>query len=201
MRVVSIDDRDAIRCVVDVLRNAGVVALPTDTLYGFSVPLASELAYKRLVRAKGYDNDHRFLCLAASIDMVERFVDAWGCTTRRELASAWPAPLTAILPAAKNFPRWAGDTIACRVPDHDWLRNVIADFGEPILSTSINRKGEPPLYEAESVEASFADEIDLLVIGAAAGRSASTVVDFTGVAPVVVRPGAFSWPSDSNPSN
>jgi tRNA A37 threonylcarbamoyladenosine synthetase subunit TsaC/SUA5/YrdC len=81
------------------------------------------------------------------------------------------------------------------------LRAVIESLGEPVLSTSVNEAGEPPLEDLDAIERRFAAAVDILVdAGALSGGLPSTVVDFTGEAPAVIRAGAYAWDGAGNPS-
>jgi L-threonylcarbamoyladenylate synthase len=194
MRRIDLEDPGTPAWVARALNAADVVVLPTDTLYGLSAVIDSRKAFDRLLALKGYDARRPFVHLAESIDMVARYIGGWGCTSDAELRGIWPAPLTAVLPSGERAPAWVGKTIAFRVPEAPELIRLIRAVGQPIVSTSVNRAGEPPLDDADAIAAAFGDEIDLLVVGASAARGApSTVVDFTGKTPRVIRRGAYPW--------
>ncbi len=197
-----IETAEAQSAALAVLQRGGVVVLPTDTLYGLSTPISSEKGYRRISALKGSVGKPAFLYLASGIEMVEAYVDAWGCTDRAFLEKIWPAPLTAILPAGGRCPPWMGATIALRIPECVPLRAVIDALGEPILSTSVNRSGEPPLFYIDEIERRFGRGVDLIVAGEEMLRSLpSTIVDFSKDAAVLVRRGSYHWASGGgNPS-
>jgi L-threonylcarbamoyladenylate synthase len=204
--VLGIDDEGALPRAVDALRGGGVVVLPTDTIPGLSAASSREDALVRIRTIKGSPDDKQFVLLAASVDMVARYVRDFGCATRETFSAVWPAPLSAVLRTGTACPGWVGDTVAIRVPDSHQLRSIVESLGEIIVSTSVNRSGETPLTDAGAIEREFGDEVDLIVTaGPARGRArASTVVDFTGDVPRVLRQGSYDWPAaaagDSNPS-
>lgn len=177
----------------EVLAAGGVVVLPTDTLYGFSAAITSGQAVRRIAAIKGAATRTQFLLLADSIEMVDSYVDSYGCAARDRLLEIWPAPLTVILPAGKACPPWLGETVAFRVPDHEQLREIIEHLGEPIISTSINRTGETPMLELGSIGRRFGDLVDMVVSGGADSTRASTIVDLTGERPEIVRNGDYEW--------
>lgn len=184
------------RRAVEILAAGGVVVLPTDTLYGLSA-LASSTRGVAHIRAVKRSHDERlFIVLASGVDMVAAHVRSFGCSTRDELAGVWPAPVTAILPAGPERADWMGDTVAVRVPALDPLLEIIAALGEPIVSTSVNRAGEPPRTSFHEIVADFGAEVDMVVRGDDARMSvhASTIVDLTGELPVVIREGDYRWP-------
>lgn len=202
MERIPINSAPATTRAVEVLRRGGVIVLPTDTLYGFSAAMSRHEAFDRIARIKGRAAGRSFICLADSIDMVEHFVDDWGATSREEMQTVWPAPLTAVFRAGATCPEWFGETIAFRVPDIDGLRRIITSLGEPILSTSVNRSGRDPLDDLDRIASEFGGEVDLLIERETAATSvASTVVDFTAKPAAVLRPGTYDWPGAGKPSN
>jgi L-threonylcarbamoyladenylate synthase len=191
-----IEDEQARLDALRRLEQGGVVILPTDTLYGLSAAASSRGGVRRIRRIKRTDDERLFIVLASSIEMVETHVRAFGCTSHEALALVWPAPMTAILPAGSRKAEWMGETVAIRVPDVPPLLEIIAGLGEPIVSTSVNRGGNPPMTSLEDIERDFGDEVDMIVSYRDAGKTthASTIVDFTGDEPAVVRRGDYHWP-------
>lgn len=190
-----ISDRRSRDGALDILRSGGIVVLPTDTLYGFSAAISSPAAVNRITAIKRSDETKQYVCLAGSIETVEPYVRSFGCTSQDVLERAWPAALTGIFPAGKNCPSWIGDSIAFRVPALPPLLELLRELGEPVVSTSINLHGEPPLLDLSEIEERFGSSVDLIIAGPekAARRAASTIVDFTGERPLVVREGDYSW--------
>ena len=202
MTRVRSDRPDAGSLLREVLSKGGLVVVPTDTLYGLSAPISSLKGLERIIAIKRCGDDHRFLYLAANVDMVERYIDGWGCVSRGTLERIWPAPLTAVFRRGERCPDWMGATVAFRIPRHSLVRTAIETLGEPILSTSVNETGRPPLEDADAIEREFGALVDIIVDeGRLAGREPSTLVDFTGEAPVVLRAGSYDWEAASNPSN
>jgi len=186
----------------NVLSRGGVAVVPTDTLYGFSAAISSRNGYEKIIEIKGSEADRRFLYLACDIEMVSRYIANWGCTSRRMLEAIWPAAMTGIFPAGELSPRWLGRTAAFRVPLYPAVQMVISALGEPILSTSINESGGLPLNDVDAIESRFGGLVDLIVDGGElSGGLASTLVDFTGAAPTVLRAGSYGWTAVEKPSN
>jgi L-threonylcarbamoyladenylate synthase len=201
MKRIRSDGPDAVTLLRDVLSRQGVVVVPTDTLYGLSTPLSSSKGFDRIIAIKRCGEDRRFLYLAASVDMVERYIDGWGCASRETLEEIWPAPLTAVFRSGVRCPGWVGGTIAFRIPRYPLLEAVIEALGEPILSTSVNETGQPPLEEIDGIEQRFGGLVDLIVeAGRLVGGKPSTLVDFTGDEPLVLRRGGYDWGGAGNPS-
>jgi L-threonylcarbamoyladenylate synthase len=186
----------AIREAVDVLERGGIVAYPTDTLYGLAVDPRSEEAVDRLFAVKGRDAQMAIPLIAGSIDQAEQF----GVMTDRDrkLAAAfWPGPLTIVVaPRAGLSPKLFGGrhTIAIRVPAHQCARALATALGACVTSTSANRTGRPPAQTADEVAAAMGGSIDLLLDGGATiGGAPSTIVEIGADGPTLVRAGAIAW--------
>jgi L-threonylcarbamoyladenylate synthase len=201
MMRILIDQPDTIIRLRSTLSAGGIAVVPTDTLYGLSAAMSSRRAYDRIVSIKRSGADRRYLYLASDIDMVERYIDDWGCASRRMLQAIWPAPLTAIFRSGDRSPRWVGGTVAFRVPRYAPLQAVIDALGEPIVSTSVNEAGGPPINDLGAIEDRFGHAVDLIVDGGMLpGGLPSTLVDLSGSEPVVLRAGAYGWTAVEKPS-
>ncbi|MFH1754620.1 MAG: L-threonylcarbamoyladenylate synthase [Candidatus Latescibacterota bacterium] len=203
MKKVHIEEDNAETLVLEVLYQSGVAILPTDTLYGFSTAMSCQAGVRRIMTIKGNGEERKFLFLASDISMVERYIGSWGCAERELLEEIWPAPLTAIFQSGSNCPRWVGDTIAMRIPNLPRLVEIIQKLGEPVISTSVNRAGEPALQSLDIIEQRYSEKVDLILIGEDITWSrSSTIVDFTGDFPVLVREGSYPWEAgEENPAN
>jgi len=194
----SITDERTQRDALDALRAGGIVVLPTETLYGLSAAVSAVDAVRRIGALKGSGAGKPYILLAESIGTVDHYVASYGCADRSRLAGAWPAPLTAVLPAGPSCPQWIGDTVAIRVPALDALRALIERLGEPVVSTSVNRSGRPPLTDLGEIQREFGQELDMIVAGPIVRDGvASTIVDLTGESPVVLRRGNYDWEAAS----
>ena len=179
-----------------IIRSGGVAVLPTDTIYGLHADAANESGIEKVINIKGRGENPVFILLASGIDMAGLVVSSWEHESRELLGSAWPAPLTALLPAAGDLSRYIcrEGKVAVRVPDYPWLRDLIEMIGYPIISTSVNRSGERPLIDFREIRKRF-DSLDLYVRGDDMSCGApSTIIDFTFQPPLLVRSGAFDPP-------
>jgi tRNA threonylcarbamoyl adenosine modification protein (Sua5/YciO/YrdC/YwlC family) len=180
--------------VFEILVAGGVVALPTDTLHGFSAALMYSNGLRRIAAMKGTPLRKQYILLASSIEMVERYVTSFGCVDRDLLDKIWPGPLTAVLPAGPNCPEWYGDTVAFRVPDLPPLLKLLEQLEQPVVSTSVNRSGEKPLADPMAIKKQFGQTLDAIISGPETPYNVcSTVVDFTGDRPRVIRQGDYKW--------
>lgn len=181
---------------VEVLRNGGVVAYPTDTLYGLAVDPRNTAAVARLFALKERDTSSAIPLIAASLEQA-RDAGAFSNLHLRLAKSFWPGPLTIVLPAAAVIARellGAGSTVALRVPAHPTAQALAARHGFCITSTSANRSGELAATTAQQVSNELMTGIDLVLDGGPSpGGAPSTIVDVTGDRPRLVRAGAIAW--------
>jgi L-threonylcarbamoyladenylate synthase len=180
-----------------VILAGGVVAYPTDTLYGLAVDPRSDRAVDRLFAVKARAGDQPIPLIAAGVEQVEREIAHLTELGRRLAARFWPGPVTLVLearPAISSRLQAGTGTIAVRVPDHTVARLLAAQCGGAITSTSANLSGEPPPDAGSRLAPSIRDRIDaLLDAGPTPGGRPSTIVDVTGTAPLLVREGVVAW--------
>jgi L-threonylcarbamoyladenylate synthase len=181
------------------LQAGSVLALPTETLYGFSCVARSQAGLARIAALKGIGAPRAFLVLVDSLARLEPFLATdLDARTRAFLRATWPAPLTAVLPTRARH-AWGDErdgrpTAAFRVPAHGALCDLLARVGEPVVSTSVNRTGQTPLADAAAIEREFGAGLDALIVGAAAAEATgrpSTLADCTAWPPRVLRAGRF----------
>jgi len=187
----------ALAPAVGALHDGGVVVFPTETFYGVAVDPRSALAVKRVFEIKRRPPDHPLPLIANDVDQVIDHVGIMTPLARRLAWRGWPGPLTLIIPAS---PRLCVDVhlstgrIAVRVPANRLARLLARSAGHAITSTSANISGEPPASTPEQVAASLGADIDVLIdAGATPAGLASTIVDATGDAPILVRAGVVPW--------
>jgi L-threonylcarbamoyladenylate synthase len=160
-----------------VLRAGGVALLPTDTIYGLHASAMNHQAVARVRSMKERDDHKPFVTIAASAEQLEKIV----ATIPDVLREIWPAPLTAILASGET-------TIAARVPDLTWLRALLDRTG-PLISTSANRSGDPPITTPEMLAGELLEGLDAVLDAGPRQGQPSTIVDFTGDEPRLVREG------------
>lgn len=162
--------------IAGVLRGGGVILMPTDTIYGLHA-LANDTGAAKLAQIKGRDEGKRFVVIAASIEQLE----SMSVNVPAALRAIWPAPLTAIL-------RRGAETVAVRVPDLAWLRDLLAQTG-PLFSTSANRSGETPIDRPQALTREVMTRLDGIVNAGPREGKPSAIVDFTQTEPRFIREG------------
>jgi L-threonylcarbamoyladenylate synthase len=193
-RVVA-DDPEGRAEAIDVLRRGGVVAIPTDTVYGVAVALDTVGGVERLFQVKRRPPEKAVMVLLDDVEQVADLVDV--TPAARALADLWPGGLTLVLPLRAGAPLpnalTAGiPTLGVRVPNHDTPRALARAVG-PLPATSANPSGEPEARSAADVVATLGERVDLVVDGGPSpGGVPSTVVDCAAEPVRIVRAGAIA---------
>jgi len=189
-------DDDVVARAVAVLRGGGVVAIPTETVYGLAADVANDAAVARVYAIKGRPANHPLIVHAHDVDALEGYVAAITPALRVLALRFWPGPLTAIVARGPRTPRsvtGGQDTVAVRVPAHPLARAILAAFGGALAAPSANRFGRISPTSAEHVRADLGTEVDLIVDGGPARVGIeSTIVDLAGAVPAVLRAGAIT---------
>jgi L-threonylcarbamoyladenylate synthase len=188
-------DETAIAEAVDVLRRGGIVAYPTDTLYGLAVDPTSDAAVRKLFGLKGRDAAAAIALIAAEPAQAEH-AGRFGAIERRLGASFWPGPLTIVVPAAEAMSQLLAPrgTLGVRVPDHPVARELARRFGECITATSANPSGAAAPASAAGVVRAFSEGVDLLLdAGVSRGGAPSTIVEVVDGRLTLHRAGAIAW--------
>lgn len=183
--------------VARILREGGVAVVPTDTVYGIACSIFQPDATQRVFAIKRRDPGSRvpvLLASAADLTKLTRYVprSAW-----RLIDAFWPGPLTLVLPATSSIPHAitrGGDTVAVRVPGARSTLELLQSVGEPLVGTSANVSGQPPLTSAAEAVRLLGPEVDAILADDAAIRTgvASTVVELVDGQAVIHRAGAIT---------
>ena len=161
---------------VDVLQRGGILAHATEGVWGLACDPLNYAAVQRILEIKTRSEDKGLLLLGGSSEAFATQLKILSGADRRRIEDSWPGHVTWILPDTE-YPPWVSGgraTIACRVPDHDQARSIAEKMGRPIVSTSLNLTGEPPLKTYADAVAQFAQRVDLILpgeIGSAQGPS------------------------------
>jgi len=192
----SLDIQKQVEMGISILRQGGLVAFPTDTVYGLGAGVNIPQAVERVYRVKERPPNMALPLLLAEISQISEVAEpvpplAW------LLANKFlPGALTMVLPKSKSAPdiiTAGGKTIAVRIPAHPVPVALVRGLGAPIVGTSANLSGKPSALTADEVYSQFGDKVDLVIDGGKCpGGKESTVIDVTGEVPVILREGAIS---------
>lgn len=181
---------------VSILREGGVIAYPTDTVYGLGADAFNEKASTRIYRIKQRPLTQPFPLLIADESELADLTTGIPEIAKSMVKHFWPGGLTLVVWKSSSLPDWltaGGDTIAVRIPDHPLALALIRGLGSPLIGTSANLSGLPSVASAEEVRAQLGHEVDFVLDGGLCpGGIESTVIDVTGEVPIIIREGAVS---------
>jgi len=187
---------EAIANAVRVLRKGGLVAIPTETVYGLGADAQREAAIRRVFAVKRRPTSHPLIVHLGATSWLPLWARTIPPTARKLAEAFWPGPLTLVLPrSGRVLDAITGgqDTVALRVPAHPLMRQLLSAFGGGIAAPSANRFGKLSPTTAEHVRAELADEVDLVLDGGPCAIGIeSTIVDLSSGSPTVLRPGGVS---------
>jgi tRNA threonylcarbamoyl adenosine modification protein (Sua5/YciO/YrdC/YwlC family) len=186
-----------IRQVVETLEKGGVIIYPTDTIYGLGCDIFQQKAIERIARIKNVNPQKAQLSFVCSdLSHLSDFAKQITTSTYRLLKEKLPGPFTFILPASKMVPRILQskkDTIGLRIPDNNIALAIVRELGRPILSASLPGEQVEDYTDPEVMYENFMNEVDIVIDGGIGGAVPSTIIDYTGEGPVLVREGLGKW--------
>jgi L-threonylcarbamoyladenylate synthase len=181
---------------IDILKAGGIVAFPTDTVYGLGADAFNARAVERIFEVKGRSRSMALPVLLADAAQVSKVAITVQDIARVFMKRFWPGGLTMLLLkdiSILSTVTAGSDKVAVRVPDHEVPRALIRGLGAPIIGTSANISERPAPVTAEEVRQQLGGGVDLIIdMGRCPGGVESTVVDVTGGSPVVLREGIIS---------
>ena len=203
---------DNISAAATILREGGLVAMPTETVYGLAANAADADAVARIYAAKQRPQFNPLIAHVSSIEMAER-EGALGANAKRLVEAFWPGPLTLVVEVAatgsvSELARAGLDSIALRMPGHPVAQQLIEAFGGPLVAPSANPSGKISPTRPEHVLQDMGDQVDLILDGGACAAGVeSTIVDARGEHPALLRPGSLDpaeiekiWPGLIRPT-
>ena len=194
--VLSADHKDTAAIAAGIIKENGLVAIPTETVYGLGANGLNEEAVAKIFIAKGRPQDNPLILHVAQAQDIERFCHSISKAAYDLAEAFWPGPLTMVLPARDCVPKCttAGlPTVAVRCPDNDVTREIIRLSGVPIAAPSANISGKPSTTTAAHVLHDHDGKIAAIVDGGACRVGVeSTIVDLTEERPRLLRPGGIT---------
>ncbi len=185
-----------VKKAVQILKQGGLVAFPTETVYGLGARVFDPVAIRRIFTVKGRPFDNPLIVHVTGPEQVASVASETPPIALRLMENFWPGPLTLVLKRAPCVPPEVSaglDTIAVRSPDHPIARALLRELGEPIAAPSANRSGRPSPTRASHVVSELGNEVDMVLDGGPCRIGLeSTVLDLTGQTPCILRPGAVT---------
>lgn len=161
-----------------ILQNGGLIAFPTETVYGLGVIFDNEQSYERLINVKRRPPEKPFTLMCGSLDDIKKY--AYVNKLAQKLIDAFmPGQFTIILKAKENLPRWVVSkegNVGIRISDDKFVQNLIIETGKPLLVPSANRSGENPCHTSNEVKDSLGNDLDAIIIGESVSNIPSTIV-------------------------
>ena len=182
-----------VRRAADIVRGEGLIAYPTDSCYAIGCLATATKAVERLRRVRGFDDRHHLTLVCRDLSEIAKYALVDDARFRL-IKSAAPGSYTFILRARREVPRRVvhpkRKTIGVRIPGHPVAHALLAELGEPMLSATLSLPGDTePMSDAQDIRERLERQIDLVIDAGSCGVEASTVIDLTADAPVVLRTG------------
>jgi len=168
-----------LRAASRALRSGGVIAYPTEAVWGLGCDPQSERACMRLLALKDRPWDKGLILIASTLAQIEPYIDIPSNNALKRATATWPGPATWIFPASDYTPMWISgdhDGVAVRVSSHPGVIALCEAFGGALVSTSANPSGRPPAMNPSQVRLYFGDSIDTLLPGALGGLATPTTI-------------------------
>jgi len=190
------EEREYLQEAAEIIKSGGLVAFPTETVYGLGANALDEKAAAKIYEAKGRPSDNPLIAHIASFEEIEPLVSRIPENGRRLAEAFWPGPMTLIFPKSEKVPYGTTgglDTVAVRMPSDPVAAELIRLAGVPVAAPSANTSGRPSPTRAEHVYQDMNGRIELILDGGPVGIGVeSTIVDVTEEIPVLLRPGAIT---------
>lgn len=167
-----------IKEAAQILKNGGLIAFPTETVFGLGVIFDNENSYKRLIQVKRRPPEKPFTVMCADLDQISGFAEL-NDLSKRLIKKFMPGQFTLITKAKANLPSWCVSkegTVGLRIPDSELIRSLIREVGKPLLVPSANKSGEAPAINNIEAETIFKDKIDAIIEGESNSKIPSTIV-------------------------
>jgi L-threonylcarbamoyladenylate synthase len=187
---------DGVGKAVEVLRAGGLVAFPTETVYGLGADATNAAAVAKIYAVKGRPPTNPLIVHVADADVARRYAAEWPTAASQLAAAFWPGPLTLVVPRTAEIVRGVtsgGETVGLRVPAHPVALRLLREFGGPVAAPSANRSNRISPTTAGHVRDELGDSVDVILDGGPCGVGIeSTVLDLAARWPTVLRPGAVT---------
>jgi L-threonylcarbamoyladenylate synthase len=187
--------REQVEKGISILKQGGVIAFPTDTVYGLGASIGISSAVERVYRIKERPRHIALPLLLADLFQLEEVARSIPTSARLLTEKFWPGPLTLVLfksDSVSEIVSGGGKTIAVRIPAHPIPIALARGVDTAIVGTSANLSGQPSALTAGEARAQLGNKVDLIFEGECPGGKESTIVDLTGETPVIRREGALS---------
>lgn len=197
MKTIIISDTNDLQQAAEILRQGGLVASPTETVYGLCANALDEDAVKNIYKAKGRPSDNPLIVHIADLSMLQPLVTEVSPIAKTLMERFWPGPMTLVFKASSIIPKVVTgglDTVAVRFPSDPTITNLIRTSGLPLAAPSANTSGKPSPTNFSRVYEDLNGKIDCIIQGGDSQFGVeSTVIDTTGEIATILRPGGITF--------
>lgn len=197
MNTIIISDKDDLQDAAEILKRGGLVASPTETVYGLCANALDETAVKNIYKAKGRPSDNPLIVHIADLDMLKPLVQEVSPIAQKLMDAFWPGPMTLVFKATELVPKVLTgglDTVAIRFPSHATINKLIKTSGLPLAAPSANTSGKPSPTNFTRVYEDLNGKIDCIIEGDHSEYGVeSTVIDTTSDIATILRPGGITF--------
>lgn len=168
-----------IRKAIEILKNKGVIAYPTEAVYGLGCDPFSKSAVEKILKLKKRDVSKGLILIAANWEQIKELTNPVPKEKLEQAFKTWPGPVTWVFPASDKAPKWITgkhDSIALRITDHPVAKKLCEEFGGPIVSTSANLESHSPAKTEMAVKEYFPKDVVCFVLGEVGNLSRPTSV-------------------------
>ncbi len=196
-RTINIEEKpsEAIESGVRTYFSGGIMIYPTDTIYGLGCNPFNEEAVSKISKLKQRDERKHYILLIGDMQLLMKYIEIKSEVHLDFLNALWPNPVSVILKLneqTKNL--WGTEDVAFRIPNHNFCRKLLNELRAPLISTSVNKSGEPPINDFSQIVGSFADFTDLVLYGTSPQlNQSSTLIRLTGTRPELLREGKIPF--------
>lgn len=172
-----------------------VFVYPTDTIYGFGGNRFNERAVKKIELIKRRDESKGFIMLLSSVELLSRYVEVRDIAQLSFLRRIFPNAISVVMKLNRRTrEETGGRTAAFRIPDNRFCLDLCSKIRLPLISTSVNRRGDPPLNDFSEIKREFDDEVDVIFHTLVKSKkTVSTIIDLTGEKPLLLRQGKVKY--------
>lgn len=197
MKTIIISNLKDLNKASDIIKKGGLVASPTETVYGLCADALNTVAVSSIFKAKGRPNDNPLIVHIANRDMLDSLVTEISAEAKLLMDTFWPGPLTLVFKASSIVPKTVTgglDTVAVRYPSHPIMQSLISLSGTPLAAPSANTSGKPSPTNAARVIEDLSGKIEAIIDGGSSEFGVeSTVLDTTSEVPTILRPGGITY--------
>ncbi len=191
--MIRMNKNDVLRQAAKILQDGGIVAFPTETVFGLGIVFDNEKTYKKLNTIKMRSDDKPYTMMVAELKEIEKYAEL-NEQSKKLIKAFMPGPITLLLKVKNTVPKWVtheSEKIGIRIPAQEDLRNLIRLVKKPLLVPSANKTGTKPALNSIEAKKIFGSEVDFYIEGESGYKRPSTIVDTCGTI-IIVREGDIS---------